>query len=346
MKKIITFLVGIMLLNQEEMVASQDIDNRKYFSLDVISYEDFINNDPETLAILKEALYEKGIVGMKGVPNYSDKVRSFIQSAKEFTSLSEEKKMNYAPNHNNGDMFLGYEAGKERFKGPKGEWIVDDLKVSYYAFIPDKKENKWPVEVDLKKPFQELGSLMKEIGQEVMIKIGLIGANTNILKIADYSVGRMLYYRKDNERASKNPLWCGAHYDHGLFTALIPAYYFSDGNEICEPEEAGLFVKAHNQKEFQKVSSNDREILLFQVGEFGQLATNDLIRATEHRVNKAHEDVERYSLAVFFDVPMETIIHSSSILTQDERYGGKGGEPCSYEQWSERSFKRYHVNEN
>jgi hypothetical protein len=40
----------------------------------------------------------------------------------------------------------------------------------------------------------------------------------------------------------ENPNWCGAHLDHGVLTALMPAYYFRNGEEVDELEEAGLYI--------------------------------------------------------------------------------------------------------
>jgi len=94
---------------------------------------------------------------------------------------------------------------------------------------------------------------------------------------------------------------------------------------IDEPEEAGLFVRVGDT--YLKVDFNPN-ILLFQVGEFGQLASNDRIKATEHRVHKAKGEVERYALALFTNPPMETVIYSTSQLTKDARYGGEKGQPC------------------
>jgi isopenicillin N synthase-like dioxygenase len=115
--------------------------------------------------------------------------------------------------------------------------------------------------------------------------------------------------------------------------------------EVGEPEEAGLFVRSSSQSEFKKVASNDPEVLLFQVGEFGQLLQNDAIRATEHRVHKVAEWVERYAMALFFDPPMDAVVHSTSELTRDTRYGGGPGDPCTYRHWNEASFKRYLMQE-
>jgi isopenicillin N synthase-like dioxygenase len=141
----------------------------------------------------------------------------------------------------------------------------------------------------------------------------------------------MLYYRESVEGAADNTFWCGSHFDHGLFTALIPAFY----------KEAGLFVRTHQDGIFKKVVASDLDVLMFQVGEFGQLITNDGIRATEHRVHKASGAIERYTMALFFDAPKDTVVHSTSELTSDSRYGGSKGIPFTYGHWSEESFKRY-----
>jgi hypothetical protein len=270
-------------------------------------------------------------------------VLQFIETAQKFSAFPEDVKESYAPNRDLGELFLGYEKGKERFKRPDGRWVVDDLKVSYYAFVPESCLNKWPREIDLKTPFQELGGLMSEMGLAVMQKIGVVGCRTGIHLDGIPRVGRMLYYRKCETSAFENPFWCGAHFDHGMFTALLPAFYFVNGEPCPEPIEAGLFVKTPIDGIFKKVIADDPEVLMFQVGEFGQLATNDAIRATEHRVHKASGKLERYTMALFYDAPMDTILHSFSELTKDSRYGGAPGEPCSYRQWHEESFKRYLV---
>lgn len=311
-------------------------------SLDIISYDDFVGCNCETLNILNKALNEKGIVGIKGVPGYKEKVQTFIQKSREFTALSEQVKKCYAPNRSSGEL-TGYESGKEQFKRPDGKWVVDDLKVSYYAYIPENSLNRWPKEVDLQTAFLDLGMLMYEVGQSVMKKIGLIGSNTGMYLNEISGFGRMLYYRKNDKTAEENPYWCGAHFDHGLFTALLPAFYFLNGESTSEPLEAGLFVKTTIDGQFKKVISDDPDLLLFQVGEFAQLATDDVIRATEHKVHKAEGAVERYTMALFFDAPKDTIIRSFSELTRDERYGGEPGSPCSYGQWGEASFNRYLV---
>jgi len=307
--------------------------------LDVISYEGLVQNDPESIRTLRKAFFEKGIGGIRGVPGFEEKVAAFIKAARLFASLPDEVKEKYC--RKPGELFLGYELGKEKFKRPDGTWVVDDQKGSYYAFVPDAKENKWPTEFDLCTPYQEIGTLMRKMGMAVMEKIGLTGPATGISVENQPSVSRMLIYRGKEGTFVDNPFWCGAHFDHGLFTTLLPSFYFLNGEEIEEPEEAGLYVRVRNGEEFQKVAA-DPGVLMFQAAEFGQLATDDAVRATEHWVQKANRPgIERYTMATFFDAPMQTVVHSRSELVQDTRYGGGLGDPCTYLQWHEASFKRY-----
>ena len=309
--------------------------------LDVISYDSFIRNDPESLRTLRRALFEKGIVGIRDIPGYTEKVAKLIEAARIFSHLSDETKEQYS--RKPGEMFLGYEIGKEKFRLPDGTWLVDDQKASFYALTPDSKENKWPIEIDLRSPFLEMGMLMREMGIRVMEKIGLLSPNTNISFENEPTWSRMLTYRKTSDTAKSNPLWCGAHYDHGLFTALLPAFYYIDEDLVEEPEETGLFVVPSTGQEFQKVVA-DPDVMLFQVGEFGQLVSNDAIRATKHQVKKAHiERIERYTMSTFFGAPMDTVVFSHSELTNDSRYGAGPGEPCTFQHWHEASFNRYIV---
>jgi len=311
--------------------------------LKVIPYDLFMQDDAETLQILRQALYEDGIVGIRGVPGYAEKTAQFIAQARAFTALPEKTKEQYAPNRERGDLFLGYENGREKFQRPDGKWVIDDLKASYYAFIPESPKNLWPVEIDLQKEYTALGCLMFDMGKAVMEKIDLIGPKTGIYVDNVPHVGRLIYYQKTGDASYDNPYWCGEHFDHGLFTVLNPGAYFVEDTLVPEPEEAGLFVSV--QGTFKKVVS-DPEVMMFQVAEFGQLITNDAIRATKHRVHKAAGSVERYTMALFFEAPLQTTIHSISALTQDARYGGVAGMPCVYQHWIEETFKRFTVEKN
>lgn len=325
------------------LLACNGSADEEQLELDVVSYEAFAQGDPDAIETLQRALNEKGIAGIRGVPGYHEKVVKFIEAARAFSSLPESVKESYAPSRLKDTLFVGYEKGKEKFKRPDGQWVIDDLKNSYYAFLPTCPNNKWPLEVDLKTPFEEMGSLMSEIGKAVMEKIGLLGSATGIELGDTLQLGRMLYYQKNARTEFDNPFWCGAHFDHSLFTVLLPAFYFENGEAVAEPDEAGLFVKPKNGQGFSKVAASDPTVIMFQVGEFGQLASNDAIRATEHRVHKSFRSLDRYTMALFFDAPMDAEIRSFSELTKDARYGGGPGDSCTYSRWNEESFKRYIV---
>lgn len=312
--------------------------------LDIISYEKLVQEDLSTLGILEKALHDKGIVGVQGVAGYREKYERFIKIAREFNALPEEIKERYKPNRARGETFLGYEVGKEKFQRINGDWVVDELKTSYYALIPDNVKNKWPLELDLKSSFEALGSVMAEIGEMIMYKIGLLGALSGLHLEEDACLGRMLYYRKSDQ--DDNPYWTGPHFDHGLFTVILPAVYFVNDTQILEPKEAGLLIRTSKDAPFKKVVANDMDVMMFQVGEFGQLVRNDEIRATEHCVHKAMGVIERYTLAVFYNAPMDIPIYSTSVLTNDTRYNAKAGESCTYRHWNEASFQRYVVKEN
>jgi isopenicillin N synthase-like dioxygenase len=333
------FLSIFLLLNcfMQQILAVEILE------LDIVSYEQLIQEDPQTVAILREALHTKGIVGVRNVPNYKETYEQFITATQTFNALPEEIKEQYKPNREAGDTFLGYEIGKEKFKRPNGEWVIDDLKTSYYALVPNTSNNKWPHEVNLQDPFQALAMIMAHTGELVMRKIGLL--DTIAFDITqDPCTGRMLYYRKSEDNS--NPYWCGAHFDHSLFTTILPAVYFVEGEQIHEPVEAGLFVRTSPDTPFKKIVADDMNVMMFQVGEFGQLVSNDGIRATEHRVHKAPGAIERYTLALFFNAPMDTPMYSNSVLTADARYGAEMGQACTFRHWHEASFKRYVVDEN
>lgn len=313
-------------------------ENIEILDLDIIAYEDLIQKDPNALQTIRNALFEKGIVGVKGVPGYKESAFRFIERAREFSALPLSVKQAYAPDRSRGE-YTGYEIGNEKFKRPDGTWVADDSKASYYAFVTEYENNVWPVECDLKTPFEEIGQIMFQTGKKVMEVIDLLGPKSPISSEGLIGLGRMLHYAKQSDETMENPFWCGAHFDHGPFTALLPAYYFANGKYVPEPEEAGLFVRVNDT--FYKVISDDPDVILFQSGEFGQLVTDDAIKATQHRVHKAKGGIERFTMALFIVPADDTTIYSHSVLAEDSRYGASPGEACTYKHWGDSSYNRY-----
>jgi isopenicillin N synthase-like dioxygenase len=153
----------------------------------------------------------------------------------------------------------------------------------------------------------------------------------------------MLHYLKESDTQNISPNWCGAHFDHGVFTSLMPAYYFKDGVEVPEPEEAGLYIMPSNSKTYEKINATDKSVMIFQVGEFVQLASNDQIRATKHLVKKAPGNIERFTFALFFSADDNAAIHSNSELTMDARYidNKAFNGSITYGKWEAASYERY-----
>ena len=310
--------------------------------LDILEYTDLLEpNNHYALQRAEHALRQKGIVGIRGVPDFEKKSRAYVVAARAFSALPDNIKQKYIPNRDSGQT-EGYELGAEKFKNTEGKWQIDDKKASYYASIPDDSCNIWPQEVDLKSAYLDLGNLIFKVGKLLLNAVGLdanAGLNHDLLK----GQGRMLHYHKEGEMTDSNPDWCGAHLDHGVFTGLMPAYYFRDQDEVDEPKEAGLYITPSDGTDFEKINADDKSIMLFQVGEFGQLISNDRIKATKHIVKKAMGGVERFSFALFYSPDNDMVIQSKSILTQDARYTNNQdaeGRIC-FSQWHLASFARY-----
>jgi isopenicillin N synthase-like dioxygenase len=310
--------------------------------IEIISYQDLhepLNDFAQQQ--LENALLTNGIVGISDVPGFVEKSQAYINVVRQFAKLPEEITKQYAPNRDAGQT-EGYELGAEWFKDQDGNWRPDDKKSSYYALVPDSAINIWPKEIDLKTPYLELGNLIFETAKKI---VSLIGLTEEIgLKSSDiHGYGRMLHYHGESDEAHPNPEWCGAHLDHGLFTGLMPAYYFQDGIEIEEPDETGLYIIPHSGQQFEKVYALDKSVMLFQAGEFGQLASNDRIRATKHLVKKAYHRIERYAFALFLSVSKDFHIKSTSELTEDLRYQNNRADDgsISFDAWEKASYENY-----
>ncbi|TAK75257.1 MAG: isopenicillin N synthase family oxygenase [Gammaproteobacteria bacterium] len=311
--------------------------------LDVISYHDLVNFT--ALAKLEAALLAKGIVGISDVPEFEKKTRAYINAARVFSALENTIKQQYVPDRDAGRT-EGYELGAEWFKDQEGHWQIDDKKASFYAFVPDDPRNKWPQEVDLKTSYQALGQLILATGKLVLKAMGL-DERMGLYHDQFVGYGRMLHYHKIGDTANANPNWCGAHFDHGMLTGLVPAYYFQNGKEVDEPNEAGLYITPTNHTHFEKIAASDKSILFFQIGEFGQIISDDRIRATKHLVRKATEgEIERFAFALFCDPDDSIVIKSASQLTADSRYADHQSADGSitYGQWQVASYERYRAN--
>lgn len=313
--------------------------------LDVVDYQDIQAGKAGALQQLTQALLKQGIVGIRSVPDYAEKAARFIDGARQLARLPAEILKQYAPDRDSGQT-EGYELGAEWFKGPDGQWLIDDKKASWYAYVPDRAINIWPQELDFKSVYLDLGHLIFNVGKLVISALGLnetVGLNQETMT----GYGRMLHYHKEGESTNANPNWCGAHFDHSMLTGLLPAWYYQDGQLVDEPQEAGLFIKPVSGGDFEKINAGDRSLLLFQVGEFGQLALHDQIKATKHLVKKARAGIERFTFALFFSPAGDFYTQSRSILTGDARYQAEQDEQGGiyFADWERASYATYRASQ-
>lgn len=311
--------------------------------LEVIDYQDLIDpTKTEAHQQLERGLLTYGIAGVRNVPGFVQASEAYVAAARKFGELPAEIKAKYIPDRDSGKV-EGYELGAEKFKDANGNWITDDKKASYYAMIPDEGNNLWPQEMDLSTPYMTLGNLIFKTCLQVLNVIGL-NEKENITAENTSGHGRMLHYQTVRAEDEEND-WCGAHFDHSIFTGLMPAYYFQNGAAVQEPAEAGLYIVPHHSDHLEKVSAPDKSVMLFQAGEFGQIISNDRIHATQHLVKKTPVGMERFSFALFVNIAHDYVTKSTSVLANDPRFKKmvKADGSITYGDWRTASYDRYRV---
>jgi isopenicillin N synthase-like dioxygenase len=80
-----------------------------------------------------------------------------------------------------------------------------------------------------------------------------------------------------------------------------------------------------------------------ELGEFGQLISDDRIRATRHTVKKVKSGIERFTFALFYSANDATVVKSTSLLIADTRYADNQSPDGSITaaKWQEASYARY-----
>lgn len=296
--------------------------------------------DKQTHQALIKALHTNGIVALSNIPGYVERKAKFLRTFREFSSLEHSIKLKYQPDRTKED-YLGFELGAEKFKDRSGQWVNEDKKASYYAWTNDDPGNRWPEEIDLRTPYQDLGRMVTQIIKEVL---DLLGINKSLGIDLEKANGfaRALHYQKEGQKTNFNPLWCGEHFDHSTMTALIPSVCYLGDEQVPAPQESGLFVKPYADQKFSKVKAA-QDCLLLQVGEFGQIITDDKIRATNHLVKKSLGGIERYTFAVFLQVDMNTKVKTNSVLKEDSRAKDHLDDEgyLTFKDWNKASFDRY-----
>ena len=307
-------------------MASVSFSQCPTLKLQTVSYQDLVSGTSQSasaLSTLKSALKRDGAVSIGDVPNFVEQRKTYFKEAVSFAQLSEEQKQDVAAGGvEDTYSYLGYDVAAEQFKGPNGEIYADQNKRSYYAIFPDSENNKWQEGTQLKTAFLELARTVHDTSEVVLRAVGILGEDgpiTDLEGAEDF--GRMLHYiTGDNE--DPNPFWCGQHKDHSLITGLIQPLYMLGGEEVPPPEGAGLHIKVGET--YHRVIG-EADSITYQIGDFGQLISNDDVIATEHRVNKPNHPtrgLERHTLALFIDPKLDQKVENSTsvLASTDSRY--------------------------
>jgi isopenicillin N synthase-like dioxygenase len=269
-----------------------------------------------------------GLIVIRDYPEFQEKREKILRAIRQFALLSDDTKEKYAVPQ--AHYSIGWSHGKEKMKNG----IPDFAKGSYYArphadvitedenlkseFPETYMDNVWP-----KTECPELEHAFKDM-TKVQIDLGLhmcklfdrylhqqtngkhkMGQFYDMLKDSVAYKGRMLHYFpvKPELNSSIDGL-CGWHLDHGCITCLLsPLYLDLEGNNLPKPEKCGLYVKSPRNGSVNKVDI-PADCLVIQLGEFFQILSGGLLRATPHCVRSSKSlNITREQLAVFMDCP-------------------------------------------
>lgn len=267
-------------------------------------------------------LHNQGFIAVNNVPGFAEAYQRFISASRDFISLPLNQQ---AEECTPSDSYArGWSRGVEVFNNKK-----DSYKGSYYAYFPESASyrNIWPRSIpSFQTCYTEVTETISRVGKEVLSLL-LTNQKTSC-------VARMLHYSAISEGEDDgNPNWCGLHKDHGLFTGLGPEVYFLHDAPATKPDNSGLYI-------LDQAISSPSDVILFQVGEALELATNGKTAATEHFVRKAYGGYERFTLAVFFQ-PDENFVLSCDREEIVAKYADRYSPDLTYRVWNERSLLRY-----
>ena len=298
---------------------------QKINSLKTFAYSEISTSSNEIIAEFKN----KGFIAISKAPNFEKAYKNFIHVAREFTNLPSEVQSQCTPI----DSYArGWSRGIEVFNKRK-----DTYKGSYYVNIPEipSQPNIWPHHESIlafQECYMEVAEIIHNVGEKILSLLLKNLQNTTC-------VARMLHYSAVPEGEDDgNPNWCGTHKDHGLFTGLGPEVYFpstsNDNKTVDKPPNSGLYILNN------PITTPNDDVILFQIGEALELATDGRTTATEHFVRKAYGGYERFTLAVFIQ-PKEDMILSCKNKHVLEKYEDRYTSDMTYKVWNDRSLARY-----
>ncbi len=279
-------------------------------TIPTFSLFDINNRDEDTIGNLKLALMSHGFFTITdhGIPD--EVLEKSYKLSKDFFSLSETVKNNYAhPEKAGARGYTPY--GKETAVGE----ITADLKEFWHhgpsvddSFDTRILENIQVSEVeDFNNQFDALFNELNTLGMKVLSSIAVIlGKHSSFFDswaMKGNSILRLIHYPPVQDKS--NILRARAHEDINLITLLVGA------------EESGLEVQ-NPEGEWIPIAAKSKSIVC-NIGDMMQLVTRSKLKSTSHRVvdHNAVTSVSRYSMP-FFLHPSPEIELCSIVDDSDE----------------------------
>ena len=267
-----------------------------------------------------------GLILVKDYPEFQEKREAVLRAIRQFALLPDDTKEKYAIPQSH--YSVGWSHGKEKMKNG----IPDYAKGSYYArphadvitedeelktnFPETYLDNVWPRTEcpELELAFKDMSKVQIDLGHHVCKLFDRylhqktqgkhqLDRFYDMVKDSVAYKGRMLhYFPVEPELNSSQDGLCGWHLDHGCITCLLsPLYLDLEGNTLPKPEECGLYVKSPRNGSINKVDI-PVDCLAIQLGEFFQILSGGLLRATPHCVRSSKSlNITREQLACFMD---------------------------------------------
>jgi len=240
-----------------------------------------------------------------GIP--TEMVMRTFECAKEFfeLSLDKKKKVSIANSTNHRGYFgVGEEVLDEADADLKegidiGLELPDD-DIDVVNKTPNYGPNQWPSDL----PLQWKNDVLEYFDAGMNLGRKLIASFAVYLKLdEDYftemykkpiTILRFLKYPPNTQKQFENQLGCGAHTDYGFLTILV------------QDTVGGLQVQ---NTEGKWIDAKPIEgTFVINVGDMMPMLTNDLFRATSHRVISPYSESNRYSIPLFFDPHYNTTV--------------------------------------
>ena len=277
-------------------------------SIPSFSLFDINNRDEDTITNLKSALSTHGFFTITDHGIDDEILESSYKASKDFFSLPERVKNNYARPKTAGAR--GYTPfGKETAVGE----TTPDLKEFWHhgPMIDDSYDSRISGNVsvseisDFNNQFDLLFNQLNLLGMKVLSAIAVIlGKESSFFDswaLKGNSVLRLIHYPPIDD--SSNILRARAHEDINLITLLVGA------------EESGLEVQ-NSEGDWIPIEAKSKSIVC-NIGDMMQLVTRSQLKSTSHRVidYNASSSSSRYSMPFFLhpspDIELCSIVDDS-----------------------------------